>query len=62
MNKIEKRAQNLRSLKNDEDGLTTVEYIIILFLIAIAAIAAWQAFGDTLQNKVGDADGQINGL
>lgn len=54
--------KSLKSLKNDDQGLTTVEYVIILFLIAIAAIAAWTAFGDQLITKVGDAEGDIGGL
>jgi Flp pilus assembly pilin Flp len=35
----------LRSLWKDEDGMTTVEYALLLVLIAIAAISAWSTLG-----------------
>ena len=44
-----------RRLLKDEKGLSTVEYIIILALIAVACIAAWGAFGDQLNEEVGEA-------
>jgi Flp pilus assembly pilin Flp len=30
----------------DQAGLTTVEYVIVLCLIAAVAVASWQIFGD----------------
>ena len=57
-----KNRKTLTDLKNDEQGLTTVEYIIILFLIAVSGIAIWNTFGDTIDAKVGEADGEINAL
>jgi Flp pilus assembly pilin Flp len=53
-------AQIKRSLINDERGLTTVEYIIVLGLIAVVGIAAWQKFGETLIGEVEAADGYIS--
>jgi Flp pilus assembly pilin Flp len=41
-----------RRLTQDERGLTTVEYIIILVLIAVGGIGAWNAFGGNLKNRV----------
>lgn len=35
----------LKRLLFDEDGQTTTEYILILFLLAIAVIAAFKVFG-----------------
>jgi len=32
-------------LWSDEEGMTTVEYALLLALIAIAAIAAWTTLG-----------------
>ncbi len=54
------QAQLKRSLMNDERGLTTVEYIIVLGLIAVVGIAAWQQFGETLIGEVEAADGYIS--
>ena len=41
----------LRSAWRDEDGLTTVEYALLLALVAIAAIAAWTTLGRKLTNS-----------
>jgi len=48
-----------RTLMRDQRGLTTVEYIIVLGLIAVVGIAAWQQFGETLIGEVEAADGYI---
>lgn len=42
MNRIRKAAQR---------GQTTIEYIIIVALIAIGSIAVYQYFGDTVRNQ-----------
>lgn len=47
------------TLAHDQRGLTTVEYIIVLGLIAVVGIAAWQQFGETLIGEVEAADGYI---
>ena len=49
-------------LRQDERGLSTVEYIIILMLIAVAGIGLWQAFGDTVSDKISSATGEVGGL
>ena len=49
-------------LLQDDEGLSTVEYVIILILIAIVAIVAWQNFGQSVENKARQATGSINGL
>lgn len=49
-------------LLQDDEGLSTVEYIIILILIAIVAITAWTNFGQSVENKSRQATGSINGL
>lgn len=48
-----------QSIVADERGLTTVEYIIVLGLIAVVGIAAWQQFGETLTGEIEAADGYI---
>ena len=35
----------IKQLWMDEEGLTTVEYALLLALVAIAAIAAWTTLG-----------------
>lgn len=57
-----KDARSNGSLVRDERGLSTVEYIIILVLIAVAGIGLWRAFGDTVSEKIGDATGEVGGL
>jgi Flp pilus assembly pilin Flp len=52
-------AENQKPLLADKRGLTTVEYIIVLGLIAVVGIAAWQQFGETLIGEVEAADGYI---
>jgi Flp pilus assembly pilin Flp len=49
-----------RTFMRDQRGLTTVEYIIVLGLIAVVGIAAWQQFGETLIGEVEAADGYIS--
>ena len=51
---------NKPSLIRDSRGLTTVEYIIVLGLIAVVGIAAWQKFGETLTGEIEAADGYIS--
>ncbi|MFO8072090.1 MAG: hypothetical protein R6V85_09470 [Polyangia bacterium] len=46
-------------LRRDERGLSTVEYIIILMLIAVAGIALWSQFGDAVTEKVGEAKNAV---
>jgi Flp pilus assembly pilin Flp len=48
-----------QSLWSDKRGLTTVEYIIVLGLIAVVGIAAWQQFGETLTGEIQAAEGYI---
>lgn len=52
----------LNFLLKDEQGLTTVEYIIILCLIAVVGFAIWKKFGETIKQKVGGAEGVVGTL
>ncbi|QQR90973.1 MAG: hypothetical protein IPJ88_04375 [Myxococcales bacterium] len=45
-----------RSLLKDQKGLSTVEYIIILVLIAVTGIIGWQNFGKTVKGKIEGAN------
>ena len=45
----------LKRLWRDEDGLTTVEYALLLVLIVVVAVTAWQTLGTTVKDKVNSA-------
>lgn len=49
----------MRELWKDEEGLTTVEYALLLALVVVAGIAAWQGLGSTVQDTVADTSGTI---
>ena len=44
----------------DERGLSTVEYVIILVLVAAASVGLWVNFGGTLKKKLGAANDEIS--
>ncbi|MCK9522805.1 MAG: hypothetical protein M0R76_07115 [Proteobacteria bacterium] len=46
----------------DKRGLSTVEYIIILVLVAVAGIALWQEFGDAVQSRITESTGAIDAM
>ena len=50
------------SLWSDDRGLSTVEYVIILVLVAVFAIGAWKTFGGNVKDKVDSSAGAIQGL
>jgi Flp pilus assembly pilin Flp len=50
-----------RLAKNAARGLSTVEYVIILVLIAAVAVATWTAFGAKLKGALGSASTKIGG-
>ena len=43
----------------DEDGLTTVEYALLLALIVVVAITAWTALGSSVNSTVSDVDSHM---
>jgi Flp pilus assembly pilin Flp len=50
------------ALHRDERGLSTVEYVILLALIAVAGITAWGDFSDIVVEKVDDATAKFGKL
>ncbi|HKY34866.1 MAG TPA: Flp family type IVb pilin [Polyangiaceae bacterium] len=50
------------SVLRDERGLTTVEYVIILVLLAVVAITVWTNFGEAVRGKVTDSTNKITDL
>lgn len=45
----------------DEEGLTTVEYALLLVLIVIAGVTAWTTLGGSVSTKVGEVNNTISG-
>jgi Flp pilus assembly pilin Flp len=56
------RARLVRGLLGDDRGLSTVEYIIILCLIAVVGFALWKQFGQTVEGKTRGATTVVGGL
>lgn len=54
------RSKHSEDFLCDDNGLSTVEYIIILVLIAVLAIGVWRSFGDSVQVQVNDSTNSIN--
>lgn len=48
------------SLMKDERGLSTVEYVILLVLIAAACVGLWVTLSGSLKAKMGEAQGEID--
>ncbi len=57
-----KTKRERRSLLRDNRGLTTVEYIIILCLIAVVGFGVWKKFGEKVKEKVGGSTEQVDEL
>jgi pilus assembly protein Flp/PilA len=49
----------LRAMWKDEDGLTSVEYALLLVLVVIVAITAWTTLGGNVNSKVTNVAGKI---
>ena len=52
----------LKTMIDDEDGVATVEYAMLLALLVVAALATWTVFGTILKAKVRTAGNSINGI
>jgi Flp pilus assembly pilin Flp len=44
--------KTLMSYWQDEEGLTTVEYALLLALVVVVAITAWQTLGTGVKSNV----------
>jgi len=49
----------IKSLWRDEEGLTTVEYALLLALLVVAALTVWTTFGGTVRSAVTASDSAI---
>ncbi|HJL26588.1 MAG TPA: hypothetical protein RMH80_30500, partial [Polyangiaceae bacterium LLY-WYZ-15_(1-7)] len=52
----------MRRLVQDSRGLSTVEYIVIIVLVAVLGIIAWQLLGESVEDRVSDATTEIGGI
>lgn len=52
----------MHALIKDTKGLSTIEYVIILILIAVVGITAWRTFGNTVVTKINSGNSQVSGL
>ncbi len=43
-------AQDMLRLLRDEEGVATVEYALLLSLVVVAGMAAWQGLSQTIGN------------
>jgi Flp pilus assembly pilin Flp len=50
------------TLLRDTRGLSTVEYVIILVLVAVLAIGTWRTFGSSVKTKITESTTAVDGL
>ena len=51
----------LSRLRTDQRGLTTVEYAIVLCLIAAVVVGTWQTFGSRMKQRLSESSDKLNG-
>lgn len=49
-------------LARDTRGLSTVEYVILLALIAVAGIGLWSEFGEVMESKITEGTDAMDSL
>ena len=49
----------IKGLWHDEEGLTTVEYALLLALLVVAALSVWTTFGGTVKTAVATSGNAI---
>jgi Flp pilus assembly pilin Flp len=52
----------LKSLRADTRGASFMEYVVLVGLIAIVCIAAYQAFGSAIGDKVEEFGNTVTGI
>jgi Flp pilus assembly pilin Flp len=50
----------LKALWEDEGGLTTVEYALVLVLVVIVGVTAWTTLGTNVKNKASAMANELN--
>lgn len=59
---MSQKNRRVRELLADTQGLSTVEYVIILCLIAVVCFAIWRQFGTSVKQKVEVGDAMVSDL
>ena len=54
--------ERIHSMWADEDGVTTVEYAMLLALLVVAALGIWTTFGTIVRGKIAAAGNSVNGI
>jgi Flp pilus assembly pilin Flp len=49
----------VKRLWHDEEGLSTVEYALLLVLIVIVGITAWQTLGSSVSTRVNEVNNTV---
>lgn len=49
----------IENLLHDEHGANLVEYVILVGVVALIAIAGFKAFGETVDNKVEEQSAKV---
>ena len=49
----------IKGLWQDEEGLTTVEYALLLALLVVAALSVWTTFGGKVRTSVASSGNAI---
>jgi Flp pilus assembly pilin Flp len=52
--------RSLMTRAKKDKGISSVEYIIILVLVALTGIAVFKLFGGTIKNKMTTANNTVN--
>ena len=50
----------LSRLCRDQRGLTTVEYVILLAMVAVVAVASWKTFGSNIATYLQKSSDKVN--
>lgn len=61
MNNIRNMMARLQ-IARDERGLSTVEYVIILVLVAVMSIGVWRTFGTKVYDRVDTANKEMGNV
>ncbi len=51
----------LKRFRDDETGTATVEYALLLAVVVVAGVAAWQQLGNTIQTLLEESTERIAG-
>ena len=59
---LRKIRNRVAAIRLGENGASSVEYLIVVGLIAFAVYSAFSAFGTTVAGKVSDATTKVTGM